>query len=99
MNMGMNRIYHYHVSIRFKGNGPADRIGRRCLEYFVNQCFKDTFVFFQKSCSMVLSRTRLYADGVILSKANNSINTQIIRLYFAIMQYLLISQLLIVSLS
>lgn len=51
---GKNRIYHYHVSIRFKGNGPTYRIGRRCSEYFGSQGFKDAFVFFQKSCSMVL---------------------------------------------
>lgn len=73
--MGMNRIYHYHVSIRFKGNGPADRIGRMYSEYSGSHGFKDAFVFFQKSCSMVLSRTRSYADGEMLSKANNSINT------------------------
>lgn len=77
--MGTNRIYHYHVNIRFKGNGPANRIGIRYSEYAGSQGFKDTFVFFQKSCSMVLSRTRLYTDGEILSKANNSINTQIIK--------------------
>ena len=77
--MRINRIYHYHVNIRFKGNGPAVRIGRRFSEYPGSQGFKDTFVFFPKSCSMVLSRSRLYADGEILSKANNSINTQIIK--------------------
>ena len=75
----MNRIYHYHVNIRFRGNGPATRIGRRYSEYAGSQGFRDTFVFFPKSCSMVLSRTRSYVDGEILSKANNSINTQIIK--------------------
>lgn len=75
----MNRIYHYHVNIRFRGNGPAIRIGRRYSEYAGSQGFRDTFVFFPKSCSMVLSRTRSYVDGEILSKANNSINTQIIK--------------------
>lgn len=77
--MGVNRIYHYQVSIRFKGNGPAYRIGRKYSEYPGSQGFKDTFVFSWKSCRMVLLRTRLYADGEILSKANNSINTQIIK--------------------
>lgn len=77
--MGTSRIYHYHVTIRFKGNGPSFRIGKRYSEYSGSQGFRDTFVFFQKSCSMVLSRTRSYADGEILSKANNSINTQIIK--------------------
>ena len=75
----MNRIYHYHVNIRFRGNGPSFRIGRRYSEYLGSQGFRDTFVFFPKSCSMVLSRTRSYVDGEILSKANNSINTQIIK--------------------
>ena len=75
----MNRIYHYHVNIRFRGNGSAIRIGRRYSEYVGSQGFRDTFVFFPKSCSMVLSRTRSYVDGEILSKANNSINTQIIK--------------------
>ena len=77
--MGSKRIYHYHVNIHFKGNGLAYRIGRRTSEYVGSQGFKDTFVFFQKSCGLVLSRTRLYADGEILSKASNSVNTQIIK--------------------
>ena len=75
----MNRIYHYHVNIRFRGKGHALRIGRRYSEYIGSHGFRDTFVFFPKSCSMVLSRTRSYVDGEILSKANNSINTQIIK--------------------
>ena len=75
----MNRIYHYHINIRFRGKGSAIRIGRRYSEYPGSQGFRDTFVFFSKSCNMVLSRTRSYADGEILSKANNSINTQVIK--------------------
>lgn len=77
--MAVNRIYHYHVNIRFRGKGHALRIGRRYSEYIGSHGFRDTFVFFPKSCSMVLSRTRSYVDGEILSKANNSINTQIIK--------------------
>lgn len=83
----MSRIYHYHINIRFRGNGPAIRIGRRYSAYSGSQGSKDTFVFFSKSCSMVLSRTRSYTDGEILSKANNTINTQIIKVllcYYAV---------------
>lgn len=74
-----SRKYHYHVNIHFRGSGPVRRIGRRTSGYPGNHNLLDTFVFYQKSCSMVLSRTKLYADGEILSKANNSINTQIIK--------------------
>ena len=71
--MSVNRIYHYHVNIRFRGNGPEIRIGNRYSEYLGSQGFRDTFVFFPKSCCMVLSRTMPYVDGEILSKVNNKI--------------------------
>ena len=83
----MSRIYQYYVNIRFRGIGPAIRIGRRYSTYPGSQGSKDTFVFFSKSCSMVLSRTKSYTDGEILSKANNTINTQIIKVllcYYAV---------------
>ncbi len=74
-----SRIYHYHVTIDFKGVGPINRIGRKYSGYTGKHSYKDTFVFFARRCSMVLSRTKAFNDGEILSHANNSINTQIIK--------------------
>ena len=74
-----SRIYHYHVSIVFKGIGATARIGRKTSGYSSTHPFQDTFVFYQKSCHLVLSRTKKYDDGGILSNASNSINTQIVK--------------------
>lgn len=82
-----NRIYHYHVSIVFKGIGTSVRIGRKKSGYSTIHPYLDTFVFYQKSCHLVLLRAKKYDDGSILSNANNSINTQIIKAllcYYAI---------------
>ena len=74
-----NRIYHYHVSITFKGEGTSTRVGRKTSGYSSAHPYLDTLVFYQKSCHLVLSRTKKYEDGTILSNTNNSINTQIIK--------------------
>lgn len=74
-----SRIYHYHVTIDFKGIGPINRIGMKYSGYTGKHSYEDTFVFFARRCSMVLSRTKAFNDGEILSHANNSINTQIIK--------------------
>lgn len=74
-----SRIYHYHITIDFKGIGPTNRIGRKYSGYTGKHSYKDTFLFFARRCSMVLSRTKAFNDGEILSHANNSINTQIIK--------------------
>lgn len=82
-----NRIYHYHVSIVFKGTGINVSIGRKTSGYSSSHPFQDTFVFYKKSCHLVLSRTKKYDDGAILSNANNSINAQIVKAllcYYAI---------------
>ncbi len=74
-----SRIYHYYVSITFKGTGTTARVGRKTSGYSITHPFQDTFVFYQKSCHLVLSRAKKYDDGAILSNASNSINTQIIK--------------------
>ena len=82
-----NRIYHYHVSLLFRGKGTSFKIGRKTSGYSGTHSYQDTFVFFQKTCNLVLSRTKKFEDGTILSNTNNSITTQIIKAllcYYAI---------------
>lgn len=82
-----NRIYHYHIKILFQGNGIPRSIGRETSKYSGSLNYEDTFIFGSKSCSMVLSRSKKYEDGSILSNANNTITTQIVKAllcYYAI---------------
>lgn len=74
-----SRIYHYHVNIVFKGTGVSHKIGRVSSGYAGSINYQDTFVFFTKSCNIVMSRTKNYADGTILSNASNTINSQIVK--------------------
>lgn len=77
--MKSNRIYHYHVTLHFKGDGLLSKIGRKTSGYTGTHGYHDTFIFYQKTIHLVLSRTKKYEDGAILSNASNSINTQIIK--------------------
>lgn len=98
-----NRIYHYRVSILFKGIGALVRIGSKKSGYSTIHPYQDTFVLYHKSCNLFLSRTKKYEDGTILSNANNSINTQIIKAllcYYAVTKdFPVIDKLTIVRMS
>lgn len=67
------------MSITFKGEGASARLGRKVSGYSGAHPYSDTFVFYQKKCQLVLSRTKKYEDGTILTNANNSVNAQIIK--------------------
>lgn len=84
-----NRIYHYHVQLSFKGVGAAAKIGRKTSGYTGALAYQDTFIFYNKKCNLVLSRSKKYDDGTILSNINNTVNSQIIKAllcYYAITQ-------------
>ena len=78
--MGTNRIYHYHVRIEFdKKRVGTSKIGRKTSGYSGSKGFVDTFVILPRELSMVLSRSKRYDDGNILSNAKNTVNQQIIK--------------------
>lgn len=79
--------YSYCVKISFKEKNRNANIGDRMVKYKNSGLYEDKITFSDEGIHIELSRSKKFPDGSILSNANNTINTQIIKAllcYYAI---------------
>lgn len=76
----MARNIKYEITIELTGNTKGQvSIGSINVPYYLGQGNTDRIKFMKKKIMMELYRGSVYSESDIISKANNTINSQIIK--------------------
>lgn len=82
----MSKQVKYQVTIKFLWANVENALGRKDVPRYLGKGATDKITFFKKKIVMDLTRTKEYSAEDILSNANNTINSQIIKslmIYYA----------------
>lgn len=82
----MSRNVKYDVIISFSHAKVKNAIGKQMIPYYLGRGAKDTIIFYKKKIVMSMSRSTKCSKSDIVSKTNNTINSQITKaiiLYYA----------------
>lgn len=75
----MNRKFEYDVTITFAKANVVNSIGVQNIPYYLGKGNTDKIIFHKKKIKLCLFRFKKYSKEDILTKPNNTVNSQIIK--------------------